>query len=83
MPPGAKFETFAYLDQLFGLDLARDVGKPVAAPRLPDGAAALLEARARAREARDWPASDRLRDELAALGVTVTDAPEGQAWAVR
>lgn len=26
--PGAKFETFAYLDRLLGLDLARDVGKP-------------------------------------------------------
>jgi cysteinyl-tRNA synthetase len=26
-PPGAKFETFAHLDQLFGLDLARDIGK--------------------------------------------------------
>jgi cysteinyl-tRNA synthetase len=83
VPPGAKFETFAYLDQLFGLDLARDVGKPAAAPALPAGAAVLLEARARARQARDWPASDRLRDELAALGVTVTDTPEGQAWMVR
>ena len=25
--PGAKFETFAYLDQLLGLDLAREVGQ--------------------------------------------------------
>ena len=31
-PPGAKFETFAALDRLFGLDLARDIGK-VSAPR--------------------------------------------------
>jgi len=28
VPPGARFEAFAYLDQLLGLDLARDVGKP-------------------------------------------------------
>ena len=83
VPPGARFEAFAHLDQLLGLDLARDVGKPAVAPELPDGASALLEARARAREARDWPASDRLRDELVAMGVTVTDTPEGQAWAVR
>ena len=83
VPPGARFEAFAHLDQLLGLDLARDVGKPTAAPRLPEGAADLLEARARARGARDWPASDRLRDELTAMGVTVTDTPEGQAWAVR
>jgi cysteinyl-tRNA synthetase len=27
IPPGSKFETFAYLDQLFGLDLAREVGR--------------------------------------------------------
>ncbi len=26
VPPGAKFETFAALDRLFGLDLARDIG---------------------------------------------------------
>jgi hypothetical protein len=30
--PGAKFETFAALDRLFGLDLARDIGK-VSVPR--------------------------------------------------
>src|SRR5215469_4889675 len=83
VPPGARFEAFAHLDQLLGLDLARDIGKPAAAPQLPEGAVALLEARARAREARDWPASDRLRGELAALGVAVTDTPEGQAWTVR
>jgi hypothetical protein len=27
VPPGVKFETFAALDRLFGLDLARDIGK--------------------------------------------------------
>jgi hypothetical protein len=27
LPPGAKFEAFAYLDQLLGLDLAREVGR--------------------------------------------------------
>jgi len=27
IPDGSKFETFAYLDQLFGLDLAREVGR--------------------------------------------------------
>ncbi len=32
LPEGAKFETFAALDRLFGLDLARDIGK-ISAPR--------------------------------------------------
>jgi cysteinyl-tRNA synthetase len=27
IPPGAKFETFAYADRLVGLDLARDIGR--------------------------------------------------------
>lgn len=28
VPPGARFEVFAHLDLLLGLDLARDVGRP-------------------------------------------------------
>jgi cysteinyl-tRNA synthetase len=83
IPPGSKFETFAHADRLLGLDLARDIGRTPAAPSLPIGAVDLLGARAAARQAEDWPASDRLRDELAALGVTVTDTPDGQTWAVR
>jgi cysteinyl-tRNA synthetase len=81
IPPGSKFETFAHADRLLGLDLARDIGRPPAAPPLPGGAADLLAARAAARKAADWAAADRLRDELAALGVTVTDTPDGQTWA--
>jgi cysteinyl-tRNA synthetase len=83
IPPGSKFETFAHADRLLGLDLARDIGRPATAPALPDGAAALLEARAAARRAADWATADRLRNELAAAGVTVTDTPDGQTWAVR
>jgi cysteinyl-tRNA synthetase len=33
---GSKFETFAYLDRLLGLDLARDVGRAPAALHPPD-----------------------------------------------
>jgi cysteinyl-tRNA synthetase len=47
------------------LDLAR--AEPVEAP-LPAGAAELLERRAAARAARDFAASDALRDELSARG---------------
>jgi len=82
VPPGSKFETFAHLDRLFGLDLARDVGRPRVAAQLPDGARELLDARAAARAAKDWTASDRLRGELAVLGVSVVDTPDGQQWTV-
>jgi cysteinyl-tRNA synthetase len=47
---------------------------------LPAGAADLLERRATARAARDWAAADRLRGELAALGVAVEDTRDGQRW---
>jgi cysteinyl-tRNA synthetase len=80
--PGAKFELFAHLDALFGLDLARDVGRARQEVELPLGAAVLLEARQRARDAKGWAESDRLRDELAGLGVSVTDTPSGQRWSV-
>ena len=50
---------------------------------LPEGAADLLEQRAAARATRDFAKSDRLRDELAALGVEVRDTPNGQETAIR
>jgi cysteinyl-tRNA synthetase len=40
----------------------------------------LLDERVAARHARDWAASDRLRDELAARGVAVEDTRDGQRW---
>jgi cysteinyl-tRNA synthetase len=47
---------------------------------LPAGAAELLERRAAARAERSWAESDRLREELAALGVVVEDTRDGQRW---
>jgi cysteinyl-tRNA synthetase len=41
---------------------------------------ALLDERVAARAARDWAGSDRLRDELAALGIIVEDTRDGQRW---
>jgi cysteinyl-tRNA synthetase len=78
LPAGSKLETFLWVDAYLGLDLARDIGKAPAA--LPAGAQQLLDERAAARAAKDFAASDRLRDELAALGVAVKDTPAGQEW---
>ena len=41
-----------------------------------------LEERLAARKNKDFAASDRIRDELAALGVEVKDTPQGQVWDV-
>jgi cysteinyl-tRNA synthetase len=78
--PGAKFETFAWADRLFGLDLARDVGRTPSVQPLPAGAQELLDRRAAARAAKDWSAADAFRDQLAGLGVAVVDGPDGQSW---
>lgn len=40
----------------------------------------LLARRAIAREAKDWDSADAIRDELAALGVTVIDTADGPEW---
>ncbi|MEU0481281.1 cysteine--tRNA ligase [Streptosporangium sp. NPDC006013] len=75
--PGSRFEAFLHLDQILALDLSLDIGR---SRSLPGGAAELIEQRARARDAQDWATSDRLRDELATLGVKVVDTPDGQTW---
>ena len=78
---GARAALLLDWDRVLGLDLGRAA---VEAPpgELPPGALELLERRERARAARDYATSDRLRDELAGLGVTVTDTREGQRWRV-
>ena len=44
----------------------------------------LLAARAEARKAKDWPAADRIRDEIAALGVEVLDGAGGAvSWRMK
>jgi cysteinyl-tRNA synthetase len=63
-------------------DLDQTLGILPAATTLPAGAEELLAARVAARAARDFAASDRLRDELAALGVLVEDSRDGQRWRI-
>ena len=42
----------------------------------------LLEMRENARASKDWSESDRIRDELNEMGVTVEDSPEGTKWRI-
>ena len=53
---------------------------PLPADALGPDLEALLDARLAARANRDWATSDRLRDELAALGIAVEDTRDGQRW---
>ena len=73
-------------DAMRALDALRDLDRvlgvledPVEDAWIP-GLQTLLDERAAARAARDWAASDRLRDELADRGVAVEDTRDGQRW---
>ena len=67
----------AVLDELDGV---LGIGPDATPEALDAGLRALLDERAAARTARDWAASDRLRDKLAAAGITVEDSRDGQRW---
>ena len=41
---------------------------------------ALIAARAEARKQKNWAESDRIRDELKAMGIVVEDTPQGMKW---
>jgi cysteinyl-tRNA synthetase len=62
------------LDQVLGV--LPDAEEHVLDPELQ----AMLDERAAARAARDWVASDRLRDALADRGISVEDTRDGQRW---
>ena len=48
-----------------------------------DGAMQLvLESRKKAREAKDWAESDRIRDALSACGISVKDTKDGATWSL-
>ena len=75
---GTKFEIFAHVDSLFGLDLVRDVGKDLGENlQVPAEVLVLLDQRNEARAAKDWALSDQLRDQITLLGFNVVDAANG------
>jgi cysteinyl-tRNA synthetase len=71
-----KLEFIKYADGFLALSLLRGE----AAKELPEAAAELLARREAARKNKDFKTSDRLRDELEKLGITLKDTPKGQQW---
>lgn len=64
------------MDEVLGVIFFGNGEKAV---EVPAAVQALLDRRAAARQAKDWAASDWLRDEIAAAGWLVKDAKEGQS----
>ncbi len=73
LSPAVKQATVLDFDRVLGLDLDR-LHRP---EELPEEVHRLAAARKAAREAKNWPESDRLRDEIQKLGYTVKDTREG------
>lgn len=73
---GSKNLVFKAVDQLFGLNLQNKIAQK----DLSIEAQKLLAQRAVARESGDFNESDRLRNELEKLGVSVKDSKSGQSW---
>jgi cysteinyl-tRNA synthetase len=80
VPPAERAALLLDWDRVLGLGLAAAGHVSAADGELPAGAADLLDARRGARDERDWAESDRLRDELAELGIDVSDTRSGTTW---
>jgi cysteinyl-tRNA synthetase len=72
---------------MLGLDIeatiAEEASGPTVHPALRERIEALVAERLAARKARDFSASDRLRDELGALGVALKDSKDGTSWEMK
>ncbi len=73
--PEDKGATLLMMDKVLGLSLSDYIGKKI---EVPEDIKALMDARAKAREEKDWEESDRLREEVENRGWIVEDTKEGQ-----
>ena len=73
---GAVLGVFKRMDEVLGVIFFENEKKE---EEIPAEVKALLDARAEARKLKNWAESDRLRDEIAALGWTVKDSRDGQS----
>jgi len=73
----AILDAFRRMDSVLGVIFFGKARKV----EVPADIQAMLDQRAEARKARDWAASDRLRDEIAAAGWIVKDSKDGQSVA--
>jgi len=74
---GPVLGVFRRMDEVLGVIFFGKAEKAAVPPEVQ----ALADRRAEARKAKNWAESDRLRDEIAALGWTVRDSRDGQSLA--
>jgi cysteinyl-tRNA synthetase len=69
-------EINAFVSDVLGLAQGAMDGESRLAPVMD----LLLDLRQTARETKDWPTSDKIRDGLAGAGITVKDSKDGTSW---
>jgi cysteinyl-tRNA synthetase len=79
LTPADQRALLAELDAWLGLDLLT-AEVPAEARESDPRIDALVAEREAARKRRDFAASDRIRDALAAEGIVIVDSPEGPKW---
>ena len=67
---------------MLGVAEERDEALPIEAIKNRDKIEQLIESRSAARKAKNWAESDRIRDELAAMGVVLKDSKDGTTWEI-
>lgn len=67
----------AFTKDILGLEMGNSTGSEV---RLAPVMDLVLDIRQSARENKDWDTSDKIRDGLAAAGITVKDGKDGASW---
>ena len=80
-----KLAALADFDRVLSLDLLahgqkqRQADREAQEERDPE-IDALVRQRTEAKKAKNWAEADRIRDELKARGITITDTPQGTKW---
>ena len=80
LSPAAKRALLEEFDGVLFLDLLKEEEKACALS--PAEIEAAIAARAAAKKAKNYAEADRIRSELAAQGVTLTDTPNGTTYKI-
>ncbi|MFR8331425.1 MAG: hypothetical protein ACLU9S_02815 [Oscillospiraceae bacterium] len=79
--PLADFDRVLSLDLLAHGEKQRQADREAQAQEERDPEIdALVQQRTEAKKAKNWAEADRIRDELKARGITITDTPQGTKW---
>jgi cysteinyl-tRNA synthetase len=80
------WDAFVQVDamvRVLGFDALMSSGGDLAEHRTLDALVqTMITQRAQARADKDWAAADRIRDAIAAAGITLEDTPAGTHWSI-